>query len=92
MKREFGTQMGVDYRSKIETIDKPYAFIKFERQITKKKSEYRDFGSNKQLSKSLLDFKLLTMLNLISYFRCAHLPFLNRQTETQFIQYSISVQ
>lgn len=51
MKREFGTQMGVDYRSKIECIDKPYAFIKFERQITKKKSEYRDFGSNKQLMK-----------------------------------------
>ena len=33
LKREFGTQVGVDYRSQIECIDKPYYFIKFERQI-----------------------------------------------------------
>lgn len=50
LKREFGTG-SVDYRSHIETIEKPYYFIKFDRQITKKKSEYRDPNSSKALSK-----------------------------------------
>merc|ERR1719436_2207620 len=50
LKREFGTG-SVDYRSHIETIDKPYYFIKFDRQITKKKAEYRDPKSSKALSR-----------------------------------------
>merc|ERR1719460_3116479 len=50
LKREFGTG-SVDYRSHIETIDKPYYFIKFDRQITKKKAEYRDPNSSKALGR-----------------------------------------
>mmetsp|Transcript_5155 Transcript_5155/g.14540 ORF Transcript_5155/g.14540 Transcript_5155/m.14540 type:complete len:226 (+) Transcript_5155:102-779(+) len=50
LKREFGTG-SVDYRSHIETIEKPYYFIKFDRQITKKKAEYRDPNSSKALSR-----------------------------------------
>lgn len=50
LKREFGTG-SVDYRSHIETIEKPYYFIKFDRQITKKKAEYRDPNSSKALGK-----------------------------------------
>merc|ERR1719460_2695044 len=50
LKREFGTG-SVDYRSHIETIEKPYFFIKFDRQITKKKAEYRDPKSSKALGR-----------------------------------------
>mmetsp|Transcript_99667 Transcript_99667/g.310447 ORF Transcript_99667/g.310447 Transcript_99667/m.310447 type:complete len:226 (+) Transcript_99667:99-776(+) len=50
LKREFGTG-SVDYRSHIETIEKPYYFIKFDRQITKKKAEYRDPNSSKAISR-----------------------------------------
>merc|ERR1719337_807895 len=50
LKREFGTG-SVDYRSHIETIEKPYYFIKFDRQITKKKAEYKDPKSSKALSR-----------------------------------------
>eukprot|EP00439_Symbiodinium_sp_Y106_P034692 s713_g4.t1 len=48
LQREFGTG-SVDYRSHIETIEKPYYFIKFDRQITKKNTEYRDPKSSKAL-------------------------------------------
>merc|ERR1719230_1593204 len=50
LKREFGTG-SVDYRSHIETIEKPYYFIKFDRQITKKKAKYRDPSSSKALGR-----------------------------------------
>jgi len=50
LQREFGTG-SVDYRSHIETIEKPYFFIKFDRQISKKNAEYRDPKSSKSLSK-----------------------------------------
>merc|ERR1712232_481141 len=51
LKREFGTG-GVDYRSCIETrVEKPYYFIKFDRQITKKKGEYKDPSSTKALNR-----------------------------------------
>merc|ERR1711920_468539 len=50
LKREYGTS-SVDYRSRIETIEKPYYFIKFDRQITKKKAEYRDPKSSKALGR-----------------------------------------
>lgn len=50
LKREFGTG-SVDYRSHIETIEKPYYFIKFDRQIAKKKAEYRDTNSSKALGR-----------------------------------------
>jgi vesicle transport protein SEC22 len=46
---------GVDLRSKIETIDKPYHFIRFDRTIAKKKQEYRDpqaSGSMQKFDKS----------------------------------------
>merc|ERR1719159_321197 len=51
LRREFGTQAGVDYRSKVETIEKPYYFIKFDRIIAKKRQEYRDPSSSKAMSR-----------------------------------------
>merc|ERR1712187_766264 len=48
--KEFGTG-SADHRSRIETIEKPYYFIKFERYIKKKKIEYRDSSSSKALGK-----------------------------------------
>merc|ERR1712151_278267 len=50
LKREFGTG-SADHRSRIETIEKPYYFIKFDRQITKKRTEYQDASSSKTLRK-----------------------------------------
>jgi len=66
LKREFGTG-SVDYRSHIETIEKPYYFIKFDRQITKKKMEYRDPNSSKALQKlndSLNDVQSIMRQNM----------------------------
>merc|ERR1719150_1039177 len=51
LKREFGTHSGVDYRSHIDTVEKPYYFIKFERVIQKKKAEYQNPSSHKAMSK-----------------------------------------
>merc|ERR1712137_176329 len=50
LKREFGTG-AVDYRSHIETIEKPYYFIRFDRQITNKRKEYMDPTSSKALTR-----------------------------------------
>ncbi|CAK0904119.1 unnamed protein product, partial [Prorocentrum cordatum] len=66
LQREFGTG-SVDYRSKIETIEKPYYFIKFDRQITKKKAEYKDPKSNKALAKlnsSLMEVSSVMQKNM----------------------------
>eukprot|EP00744_Colponema_vietnamica_P020540 GILI01029211.1.p1 GENE.GILI01029211.1~~GILI01029211.1.p1 ORF type:complete len:225 (+),score=50.72 GILI01029211.1:83-757(+) len=50
LKREYGTG-SVNYRSQIETIERPYAFIKFDRFISTKKQDYKDPRSNKALAK-----------------------------------------
>lgn len=50
LKREFGTH-SVDYRSNIETIEKPYYFIKFDKVIQRHKQEYTDPKSHKSLVK-----------------------------------------
>lgn len=49
LKASFGTQAGIDYESKIETIENQYAFLKFgnslltsEKTINRKRKEYRD--------------------------------------------------
>eukprot|EP00916_Digyalum_oweni_P021976 GHVL01036421.1.p1 GENE.GHVL01036421.1~~GHVL01036421.1.p1 ORF type:complete len:232 (-),score=31.22 GHVL01036421.1:227-922(-) len=53
LKREFGNSGNgsSDYRSLINTIEKPYHFIKFDRVIQKKKMDYKDPNSSKALSK-----------------------------------------
>ncbi|CAD7971417.1 unnamed protein product [Amoebophrya sp. A120] len=66
LKREFGTG-AVDYRSRIECIDKPYYFIKFERIIQKKQREFRDPKSNsslQKLSESLVEVQSVMRRNL----------------------------
>eukprot|EP00923_Selenidium_pygospionis_P059489 GHVN01104695.1.p1 GENE.GHVN01104695.1~~GHVN01104695.1.p1 ORF type:complete len:229 (-),score=30.25 GHVN01104695.1:257-943(-) len=50
LKRTFGTH-SVDYRSNIETIEKPYFFIKFDKVIQRQKLEYEDPKSHKSLVK-----------------------------------------
>jgi vesicle transport protein SEC22 len=42
LKAYYGSQIGIDYQSKIETIENSYAFLKFEKVINKKRKEYRD--------------------------------------------------
>jgi|Transcript_39518 vesicle transport protein SEC22 len=51
LKREFGSSGAVDYRSHIETIEKPYFFVKFDRVILKKKKEFQDPTSTKALDR-----------------------------------------
>eukprot|EP00746_Dinoflagellata_sp_MGD_P120972 gnl/MRDRNA2_/MRDRNA2_56302_c0_seq1.p1 gnl/MRDRNA2_/MRDRNA2_56302_c0~~gnl/MRDRNA2_/MRDRNA2_56302_c0_seq1.p1 ORF type:complete len:271 (-),score=46.95 gnl/MRDRNA2_/MRDRNA2_56302_c0_seq1:368-1180(-) len=48
LKIEFGTY-SVDYQSRIDTIEKPYYFIHFDRTIKKLKDEYKDSNSSKSL-------------------------------------------
>mmetsp|Transcript_6831 Transcript_6831/g.5833 ORF Transcript_6831/g.5833 Transcript_6831/m.5833 type:complete len:166 (+) Transcript_6831:3-500(+) len=49
--REFGTTDSLDYRQHIEAINKPYHFISFDRQITKRRNDYRDPTSTKALNR-----------------------------------------
>lgn len=50
LKREFGTG-SVDYRSHIDTIEKPYHFVRLDRTIARKKAEYADPSSSRSLSR-----------------------------------------
>ena len=55
---KFGSSSSVDYGSKIETIDSPYAFQNMERAINKVKKDYKDSNSEinvERLNKELLD-------------------------------------
>eukprot|EP00921_Rhytidocystis_pertsovi_P003064 GHVQ01005100.1.p1 GENE.GHVQ01005100.1~~GHVQ01005100.1.p1 ORF type:complete len:227 (+),score=26.01 GHVQ01005100.1:324-1004(+) len=51
LKREFGSSQSLDYRSLVETIEKPYYFIKFDRVIQRKKQDYRDPRSDRAVDK-----------------------------------------
>lgn len=50
LKRHYGTG-SVDYRSQIETVQKPYYFITFDRTVQKKRSEFRDPNSSSAIAK-----------------------------------------
>jgi len=50
LKREFGTG-SVDHRSHIDTIEKPYYFVRLDRHFARKKAEYRDPSSSSALSR-----------------------------------------
>eukprot|EP00929_Paragymnodinium_shiwhaense_P008901 TRINITY_DN112889_c0_g1_i1.p1 TRINITY_DN112889_c0_g1~~TRINITY_DN112889_c0_g1_i1.p1 ORF type:complete len:309 (+),score=75.88 TRINITY_DN112889_c0_g1_i1:74-928(+) len=50
LKMRFGTG-SVDYRSQIDTIEKPYFFQRFEKQIGRKTEEFRDPGSSHAIRK-----------------------------------------
>ncbi|CRG94258.1 SNARE protein, putative [Plasmodium gallinaceum] len=63
---QYGTH-SIDYRSIIETIEKPYSFIKFDRKITKIKQEYKDPRSNiaiKKLNESLNEVSYIMKKNI----------------------------
>uniref|UniRef100_A0A0G4I3T2 Vesicle-trafficking protein SEC22b n=1 Tax=Chromera velia CCMP2878 TaxID=1169474 RepID=A0A0G4I3T2_9ALVE len=69
LKKEFGTSSNVDYRSHIDTIEKPYYFIKFDRTIQQKKREYSDTRSSRneamaKLNNSLGDVKAIMSKNI----------------------------
>jgi vesicle transport protein SEC22 len=51
LKREFGSGAGVDYRSRVETIERAYSFIKFDRVIQRKRQEYRDPSSTRSMQR-----------------------------------------
>lgn len=51
LKRHYGTGAGVDYRSQIDTIQKPYFFITFDRVVQKKRADFRDPNSSASISK-----------------------------------------
>eukprot|EP00918_Siedleckia_nematoides_P033056 GHVU01071768.1.p1 GENE.GHVU01071768.1~~GHVU01071768.1.p1 ORF type:complete len:233 (-),score=62.28 GHVU01071768.1:288-986(-) len=66
LQREFGSY-SADYRSHIETIDKPYYFIKFDRAIKKKQDEVMDPHSKtalQKLNESLVEVTDLMQKNL----------------------------
>ena len=50
LKRHYGTG-SVDYRSQIETIQKPYFFITFDRTVQRKRTEFRDPNSTSAVAK-----------------------------------------
>jgi vesicle transport protein SEC22 len=50
LKSQFGTQ-SVNYYSKLETVDRAYYFIKFEKVLKKKKSEYADSGNKSNIDR-----------------------------------------
>jgi vesicle transport protein SEC22 len=50
LKRHYGTG-SVDYRSQIETIQKPYFFITFDRTVQRKRAEFRDPNSSSAIAK-----------------------------------------
>lgn len=63
---QYGTH-SIDYRSIIETIEKPYSFIKFDRKITKLIQEYKDPRSNvaiKKLNDSLNEVSNIMKKNI----------------------------
>ncbi|EUD67365.1 vesicle transporter SEC22 [Plasmodium inui San Antonio 1] len=63
---QYGTH-SIDYRSIIETIEKPYSFIKFDRKISKIKQEYKDPRSNiaiKKLNESLNEVSSIMKKNI----------------------------
>ncbi len=51
LKNSYGTSGGVDYSSKIETIENSYSFLKFEKVIAKKRKEYRDSSAKENIDK-----------------------------------------
>ncbi len=60
LKNAYGTSAGIDYFSKIETIDNAYSFLKFEKVITRKRKEFRDSNAKENIDKlnqELLDIK-----------------------------------
>lgn len=63
---QYGTH-SIDYQSIIETIEKPYSFIKFDRKITKVIQEYKDPRSNiaiKKLNDSLNEVSNIMKQNI----------------------------
>eukprot|EP00919_Chromeraceae_sp_WS-2016_P069297 GHVR01164229.1.p1 GENE.GHVR01164229.1~~GHVR01164229.1.p1 ORF type:complete len:175 (+),score=8.06 GHVR01164229.1:297-821(+) len=59
LQKEFGSNSQVSYRSHIDTIEKPYYFIKFDRIIQRKKNDYKDTRSQRNRALN----KLNTTLN-----------------------------
>ena len=60
LRNSYGTSAGIDYLSKIETIENSYSFLKFEKTITKKRKEFRDSSAKEnidRLNQELLDIK-----------------------------------
>lgn len=62
LKKVYGSQ-SVDYRSHIETIDKPFAFIKFDKEIQKKKEKFTDQDNPSKLQK--LNNELAAVNNIL---------------------------
>jgi vesicle transport protein SEC22 len=60
LQNAYGTTGGVDYLSRIETIENSYSFLKFEKVIAKKKKEFRDSNAKENIDKlnqELMDIK-----------------------------------
>lgn len=60
LQNTYGTSGGVDYLSRIETIENSYSFIKFEKVISRKKKEFRDSSAKENIDKlnqELMDIK-----------------------------------
>lgn len=77
LQNTYGTSSGVDYQSKIETIDTQYAFIKFgkltalalthfckEKQIIRKRKDFRDVNAKENIDK--LNQELMDVSKIMS--------------------------
>jgi len=64
LKKTFGSGGSVDYRSKLETIERPYFFLKFERQIKKRRAEFMNPEHMSDVSRELEEAKHIMRQNL----------------------------
>ena len=71
IKREFVAELtrdiGPNYRDKIDTVDHPYAFIKFDKVIQRKRREYQNPNSSKNMQRSnseLADITNIMRMNI----------------------------
>ncbi|CDW75785.1 synaptobrevin family protein [Stylonychia lemnae] len=63
LRNTYGTS-GVDYNSKIETIENSYSFLKFEKVIAKKRKDFRDSNATENINK--LNQELLDVSKIMS--------------------------
>lgn len=65
LKKQWGSGESVDFRSKIETIERPYFFLKFDRFIKKKRQQYLSPNSDMiDVQRELEDVKTIMKQNI----------------------------
>jgi vesicle transport protein SEC22 len=64
LKKTYGSGGSVDYRSKLETIERPYFFLKFDRQIKRRRQEFMSSEHMSDVSRELEETRHLMRQNI----------------------------